>query len=444
MRRKNKNRIYRFLRKFSEKGQYTYALVTIIIIIIASAMYFFRAYKNSIAYTFTINILATLFAALIVYIFCFNFFKKILEDSDKLSEDYAKLCEIYSKDNLMKYTQKCVSKRNLKLAKKHTNNVSNCTYGAEIKSPLIPEYIIIDENILLFEFESDKKYKPPIFSIENHNFLFSAHSQSTKYNNKLYRVNHIDKDKNFIKVYLGETQYFYSLITNRAMDFRINGNINLRKLFVLDNSVGSLSDSKLSNHLGFNAVVETIDEKIVFVKRSKNLSVEKDNLGLGVQASFKYKYIKEAKDIKDGIYNAIKKEAKDELNIDNNNIDKCKIIYIYRNLVEGGKPQLLIYIKLNITSEQVYMKFNTLVEYKHENPNLTRDGDYIYFLNTADFDSNFICILPDGISGRFLNYKYNDNSRISFENKFRWFDMVPSSASSLILWQSWKDQVNYC
>lgn len=434
----------RFFRKLQKKERYTFLFSFFIDFILGVIIYSIKSSNQSLIYDILTDFFCALTVALILYIFFGDRFRVKLEDSDKLSENYDNLCSIYKSDNLFKYIQKCNNYKSLVLAKKNTKNNLNYEFGNEIKSPIIQEKIIIDDNHLIFKY-ADDMYELPAIVIKYYDILLSAHSNIGKNNNIIYRVDYIENTKKNIIIHLSRTQYFYSLVTNRAMDYMIGDNFCLRDLYVLNNSVGNLATSLLSNHLGFNAVVETTDNKIVFVKRSQKLSIEKNNLGLGIQASVKcINQDINNNNIKKCIYKAIYKEAKDELNVIKNQISSCNVISIYRNLVEGGKPQLLVYIKLNITSREIYFNFLKLIKAKRKNIDLTRDGNKLYFLSVQGLLNNNICILPDGISGLFFYYKMRKmrGKEVLIKNKYKWFDMVPSSTSSLVMWLDYINNKN--
>lgn len=51
-----------------------------------------------------------------------------------------------------------------------------------------------------------------------------------------------------------------------------------------------MKESPFSNHLGFNGIVRTADNKIIFVKRSDKVSIGKGTLGNSIGASLKTEY----------------------------------------------------------------------------------------------------------------------------------------------------------
>lgn len=429
-------------------------LIILIILIICIILVVFTINKGNdittIISTILVGILQALIVTVIVGLIYYLRFNRRLEDSDKAMQNYEELCKIYSRDELIEYEVKILNDIIGKIARKHTqyklkeendhkklrkNNKKDSKEKSDNKSYNIKFPIIhlcrIDNNIIIND--SDKEYEPPEFVMNHFDLLYKAHAHSNTYNNPNIRLDDFKIVGNKVELYTSRTQYIYGLVTNKVMDYNLENNITLRKMYAANNSIGKLKDSKMSNHIGFNAIVITSDDNIVFIKRFKNLSVEKGNLGLGVQGSLKYKAVMEKDNLLDGFYNAIYAEIEKELKVEKKNVKKCDIIGLYRNIVEGGKPQFLVKYELDITAEKLYKNFEDTKAGK-KNKKQERDGDELVFLEKEKILNNDIVILPDGIAGEFFEYKKkNEKKHIKkYENK--WFEMVPSSTASIIMW----------
>ena len=241
---------------------------------------------------------------------------------------------------------------------------------------------------IIIEDSSDMYELPKI--IRNHfEDILAAHDTSHVYNQLNIRVTGWQMDENAVfRINTARTTYFYSLVTNRAMDFKWNG-LTVRELLEYGPFLHSLAESKLSNHLGFNGFVESCDGYIAFVKRSKDLSIGKSTYGNSVGASMKVKYaLDEARHFtKQGIMNAMLNEIFDELKIPPTALEEfsCEknIISAYRDLVEGGKPQLLFYAKSKWNKIQITDNFKRQLKIK-KNPakevELREDGTFILWI----------------------------------------------------------------
>ena len=69
------------------------------------------------------------------------------------------------------------------------------------------------------------------------------------------------------------------MVTNRVMDFRMKNEMAVRDILQYGPFVPDISESVLSNHLGFNGFIITSDNKLPLVKRSNDMSIAKGTYG---------------------------------------------------------------------------------------------------------------------------------------------------------------------
>lgn len=267
----------------------------------------------------------------------------------------------------------------------------------------------------------DKKYELPKQIADKSSHIMEAHSFSTVYNNTNIRINDICTDENRVIISYSMTTYFDSLITNRAMDFPIENNKSIREIYEPGPFLSTLSESRLSNHLGFNGFIELADGKVIFVVRNGNVSIGKHTLAGSIGASLKTKYcLNEDRRLTDiGISNAMRREIYDELRIEiDETIDLCNTVFaFYRDIVEGGKPQFLFYYRSDaVTSEQFDKKFSSDVR-KHgiRKTDTMLDGTHFEYLSVAELKE---CTITPG--------------QIVFPNK-KVYTMMPSAAASIVM-----------
>ena len=317
------------------------------------------------------------------------------EDAMKISDNYDELVKKYCLEDMFKfkkYDNKIISFPEILLAYRKINET--------------PFNIVIDNS------NKDNRYQLPKQIADNSSTLFEAHSASIIYNNINIRIDDLEysKDKNIIKLLYSKTTYFDSLLTNRAMDYPFKRDRTVREVFEPGPLLSTLSESKLSNHIGFNGFIETADGFYIFVKRSKNLSIAKNMLSTSVSASLKTKYalIKDRKLTLEGISNAIKKEILDELKIDVDidagiNTDLSQSIFaFYRELAEGGKPQFLMHYKLKrMKKDEVKNNFiKSLNENSNDKRYLTEDGREFKFYTLNELKESKIGIELLTIQGK--------------------------------------------
>lgn len=342
-------------------------------------------------------------------------FRRILEDKKKLSHDYDALCKMYCKDvDLVKHKNLSSLPENIKKGRSRTN----CKYveqnGCDSYTFPTADVVCLEGKSVNFnDSNKEKMYRLPMKVERQMGALFKAHSESKLYNQLNIRCDLVQVDENAVNMSFSRTTYLHSLLTNRAMDYEVDG-IKVRDLYAYGPYLIPLEKSKLSNHVGYNGVIQTNDNYFIFIRRHNKVSVAKKTLQVSVTASLKSKFaLNENGELtKDGLVYAIKKEIEDELNLeklkDYKNREKDifsdfsfeNILYFYRELVEGGKPQFLFYSKLNISSDELkeaYTSGNkrrTRKDVKGFYPKV--DGYKMLLIHRDDMKK--IYITPDGIT----------------------------------------------
>lgn len=289
------------------------------------------------------------------------------EDMEKLTTDYKGLVNRYYDDQ-----ERMVRTADLN--------------GKEVILPVVVDAWTYGRDFRIED--SRNEYQLPPAAAGHFDELFSAHSTSNVYNNTNIRVDDWGIEKNEFVLHTSRTTYFNSLVTNRAMDYKLSNGITMRDLFECGPSIHPLSDSVLSDHLGFNGFVISSDGYIVLVKRSGNVSIGKRTVGDSIGGSLKVKYaLNHGCFTVEGLVNGIVREIKDELSIDAGDLETLiperNIIAAYRDLVEGGKPQLFIVIKAKISRERIQNQFDDTVQ-QSDNSKLERDGNQLIWITASD------------------------------------------------------------
>lgn len=293
-----------------------------------------------------------------------HFVNSKCEDAAKLKEDYDTLVKLYSRENLVSFG------------------------GA--KFPVIM-LAFRGKKEGAFELEFDRfveHYQLPGLVRENADWLMKAHGHSTVYNNMTIRLDDLVVNGNRVRLCYSGTKYYYSLVTNRAMDYLLKNGRTIREIYEPGPFISLLPESRLSNHLGFNGFVETSDGAIIFVLRDEKLSIGKKTLGDSIGASYKVKYGLDAdhRMTEETVRRVIREEIWDELKIGiSEDVELEKSIFaFYRDLVEGGKPQFLFYYKLpNLTKQKFEENFHNRKS-KSDKKRAVTDGDKFVFMELDD------------------------------------------------------------
>ncbi|WP_312648607.1 hypothetical protein [Aminipila sp.] len=330
-----------------------------------------------------------------------------LEEVLKLELNYDKLIKMYPRCNdFLEYENS--SEANFILGRKK----SNVKFKEDKKNPNIinqDKYtfpIVLDKMCNKEKFsiiDSQNQYNLPEEVRQNYADIMSAHTHSNVYNQLNIRLDNLKLNEsiNVIELSTSRTTYFDSLVTNRAMDYKWKSGVCNRDLFAYGPFIPKLEESVLSNHLGFNGFIETRDKKIVFVKRNDSVSIGKGTLGTSIAASLKCMYaLDDNKNFtKEGLIKGIERELLDELGINAEYTFSLEenIISIYRDMVEGGKPQLLFYINIDLTSNEVAEAFayTEVINKSIITDKMKRDGEQLVFVDKAELQK--IYLAPDVI-----------------------------------------------
>ena len=341
-----------------------------------------------------------------------------LEDSTKLTTDYSKLIKSYdiaqvTRDDMRESSAKGEINKLITL---------DCLNPKQphIVFPAIYVCSLYHRSIKIHD--SQNKYQLPEEIKGHFDEIMEAYKASVVYNQLNVRVDrwYLDKTNQNFVIDTSRTEYFHSLVTNRAIDYKWKNGLTVRSVLDFGPFMRSLEESRLSNHLGFNGFIEFSDGMIMFVKRGAHLSIGKSIYGSSVAASLKSKYgLSDGVFTVEGLKKAICLEIRDECKIE---LPAAKfslenhLIAAYRDLAEGGKPQLLLFIHLdNMTKEEITDNF---------------------IRKTKNIKNKKFATNEDGF--RFLWIKRDELSKAAFgidymiynKKKYR---MTPSTVASIVL-----------
>lgn len=426
--------LFKRLIRYLSKHRWSYVLVCLLVVIVVlivklvinlhSGDFNFQKYLESIIDVKTFVTVVLVFVLTVIANIITELLAPKVEDFMKLTTDYDKLVNKYKAfSTLITYTNK--DSLNKEIGRKKTSSLA--TYfnketgkydGLEdsYTFPVADLTSLYNKKIdIIFDFDKAPIYKRPSWVEKHSDDLFTAHSHSKIYNQQNIRVDNIECVDNKVNIYLSKTTYFDSLITNRACDYEING-VSVRELYEPGPYLHDLKDSLLSNHLGFNGMVETSDHKFIFVKRHNKVSIAKNTLQTSIGASLKVKnaLTKDGKKVNaTSIADAIIKEMVNEFSLKNlSNYNELigiinkefsfekNVLYFYRDLLECGKPQLMFYYKLPISSEEVETAFKVGIKKAKRNKDKyglynSIDGHKMIFVDKDDLEKLYLT--PDGI-----------------------------------------------
>lgn len=329
------------------------------------------------------------------------------EDDIKLDTNYKKLAKRYpvivypdgaSVDPLITGDNSRAASENAAILQKHGN------YSATWRLPVILDHGLPGETLFSIN-DEESQYQLPESIREHRAALMEAHATSNIYNQLNVRVNEWFMEDDCFQLNTSRTTYFDSLATNRAMDFMWPTGTTTRDQYQYGPFPPKLSaESPLSNHLGFNGLVITSDGFVPFIRRNKIVSIGKNTYGTSVGASLKTKYALNHSmrfDLR-GLENAIVQEIKDELKLEATELVDFSVnsgvIAAYRDLVEGGKPQLLFFARTLLSSNELERRFLGEIAMEKKNKESwdveareLEDGDEIIWLSLGEMRRAAFC-----------------------------------------------------
>ena len=322
-----------------------------------------------------------------------------VEDAVKLNPDYEEIIRSY-KNSKGKFLSVPVDEKVIKKLRR-----KSFSYFAENKCIIPEEYLFVKEKNKKFEIqiedEKERFYKVPDEIAVHYDDNLRAHNRSQIYNNVMIRVDDCINLLNGqgIRLITSRTRYFDSLVTNRAVDYKWETGLCIRSLYTFNREILSLKDMPLSNHLGINGIIRTKDNFVVGIFRSNKASIGKGTYSISIGAAVGIKNavneggIFTPEGLEQVVGNIIKKETglnRGEylFNLQEN------VIAFYRDWVEGGKPQLLIYIDCLLTANEV----KEIFESKIRGDDINKKIDFIPLCNLkhASITADYIFINSGG------------------------------------------------
>ena len=355
------------------------SIVLVIILIILLKLLGHRSSSELFSELIDLSVFSTAIIAAIITMLSSAIKKHLynyVEDNIKLLSDYSELIQIYKCEQLEDVGD--------------INDRSGVLTREEYSETVIPivSCAELDDNIsIVIEDDSKFIYQLPDLVKQHFIDLLSSHKTSNVFNNLNVRVNDWKLLDNRFVIKTGRTHYLSSMVTNRAMDYDLGSGLTIRKAFSSGNKLTPLCDSNLSNHLGFNGMVVSSDGMCPLVYRGDDVSIGKRTYGNSVGASLKTKYaLEEGLFTLEGLIKAIKYEIKDELAIELDDIGDIHFLNAYRELVEGGKPQLFFFVEINREYIEIDKRFKETLT--TDNSSMLRDGKDLVWVSCDDIRDN--------------------------------------------------------
>ena len=262
-----------------------------------------------------------------VLFFLISFIEKIalnkLEDSQKLTEDYDGLINMFELD-YFQYD-------GIKFP------IIDLTKGKKIKE------LVLDDSTNNFQLDDLIK--------RNYDILLKASETSNTPNSLKPRLKDYSFNRNgVLKLFTERTTNLDTIITNRTLDYKLPSGLTLRDCYIYEPFFPSLDESDfLSNSFGFDVYIESSDGYLAIEKRDGHQIVGKHIYGASLSISLNLAKCVNAEKLLDE--NRLLEYLRDTItatyNIEDekNYISFENIISLYRDIVEGGRPKFYIHYK---------------------------------------------------------------------------------------------------
>ena len=318
-------------------------LLALILIIIIGL---FPAYNNTLLQELAVNLLATVVGIVATFLFVRLLFLWNHQDEDKNKVSYA------NSDMWRQYGTHYRQQFELH------NSVFTVYFEPLLKKNEFKTLKVDDDPNNYFSLDSF--IKSQFFT------LIEAHAMSKSTNSVTVRLTDVIHQPGADTAFLRTTRstYLSHMLTNRAMDYELKPGITIRSLFENTNHLVPLSRSRLSNHLGINALVflKGADKTsyLLLPERGNNATVAKHKVTASIatrlemdQTYFPNTYIDKltAKYIQE---DCIRVAIDKAICVINPPIDSIHFLGLSRDIYEGGKPTLFYVVYLNMTPAEYF------------------------------------------------------------------------------------------
>ncbi|MDD4078022.1 MAG: hypothetical protein PHT03_08665 [Bacilli bacterium] len=325
---------------FKKKSITKYILIYILII---AALVIIFIHMPS----FGLNHLLSSFTGALMAIFTSSIYKFIdiyREDYKKINKNLDALITRYSKDEYLKTLE--------------INN-SKCEF-------LYDECLVNNEYELKVEDDPQKMFEVDVIVKNYYLDILKAHTSSYFRNEPTVRLDDYKINGNTVYFYTSRSNYLNHMVTNRAMDYPIRNTASIRALYEYKSKLTPLHQTKMSNHIGINALVFLNDGTFLMPLRSSNATISKRLVTSGIATRLITDDYDEKINEKDIFETPIINALNNKLFF--NKIKPDTTIHFLgfgRDIYEGGKPQFYFVVYINNCNSKEYLEIYKKVKKRH-------------------------------------------------------------------------------
>lgn len=256
------------------------------------------------------------------------------------------------------------------------------------------------------------------FIIAHADEILQAHKNSVTSNSDTVRLNDFSYQGNTLTLNTSRSTYYHMLITNRCMDYQFANGMSIRDTYEYRNKISPLEKSGLGNQIGINGLVVTNDHHILIEKRGHKKTTWKNKFAQSISLAFKLKDLMVGPDgtidsatetAEKNFKKIIEKTLADNFGLLPSDYDqitmKENLLGLARDLLEGGKPNLYFYVKVNCDAKTLKQKLEKNVTVTHdENKKRVKNGEeQLPVIATSKLDSDYYLVPFSDIE---IDYNY--------------------------------------
>lgn len=221
--------------------------------------------------------------------------------------------------------------------------------------------------------QNDNNYTLPPIIISNYTKLFYAHRNDYVENFDCVRLDDYFADQNSLRVILNtsEIKCFDHLVTNFALDYKIDRGITLRKIYENGDTLPDLRDSRMANQIGINVLVFLKDGTLLMPKRGNRATISRNMVTSSIAMAYKLKE-KNSELTTDQLFReSVIRGLEERLYLSEDVIARIKVDIDFLGfgqvVVWGGKPQFYFCAWIDMDARQ----------YIYNSTNVNRKGESI-------------------------------------------------------------------
>lgn len=208
-------------------------------------------------------------------------------------------------------------------------------------------------------------FKLSPFVISNFTSLLYAYRNDYVENFDCVRLDSFKIDKKNLKVILNtsEIKCFDHLVTNFALDYKLDKKITLRDVYEFGNTLPNLKDSLMANQIGINVLVFLKDGNLIMPKRGRDATISKNMVTSSIAMAYELK--EEDRDLTQDklLRKSIITGLNERLYLSNDVIIQTQVDIVFLGfgqvVVWGGKPQFYFCAWLDMDARQyIYNSIN--------------------------------------------------------------------------------------